>query len=509
MLGVHNIFPVGSTLVPDRVQRPVRATFRPMSVHLTCHGAAGTVTGSKHLVEVAGSDGRVLRVLLDCGMFQGEAVREFDGDPNRHFGFDPRTIDVVVLSHAHIDHSGLLPRLVAEGFAGPIWSTPATADLCDIMLTDSAHIQAYDHKWEVKKARERKKEVADDGPLYTVEDVPATMARFRKVGYDAPVMIADGVELTFTDTGHILGSAAVHLRIADGGRLLRLSFTGDVGRYVDRLLPDPAPFPQADVLICESTYGDRDHSPIAEAEEELLRYVTDVCVTNAGRLIIPAFSVGKTQELLYTLNSLSNEGRLPRIPVFVDSPLAINATSIARVHAGSFREAVRAELEQDPDLFSFPGVEFLRTPESSKALNARQGPCIIISASGMMEAGRVRHHLKHALPDPRNAVLVVGFCAPGTLGDRLLQGVEEVGLFGERVPVKARILRMDFYSAHADRGELVRYLGCQRPAEVDRTFLVHGVEDALHGLRDRLAEHGFERIRLPHRGERFTLSGSR
>lgn len=476
-----------------------------MSIHLTFHGAAGTVTGSKHLLELKRPDGTTTRVLLDCGMFQGEALRNGDEDPNRHFGFDPPSIDMVVLSHAHIDHSGLLPRLVAEGFTGPIWSTPATDDLCGIMLVDSAHIQEYDHEWEVKKARQRNKSIPDEGPLYTVADVAPTMALFRNTSYNEPVMIAEGVELTYTDAGHILGSAAVHLRINDGGRTLRLSFTGDVGRYVDRLFPDPAPFPQADVLVCESTYGDRDHSPVAEAEEELLRHVTDVCVTNGGRLIIPAFSVGKTQELLYTLNALNNDGRLPRIPVFVDSPLAISATDISRKHADLFREEVRAELERDPDLFSFPGVEFLRTPESSKELNGRKGPCIIISASGMMEAGRVRHHLRHALPDPRNAVLVVGFCAPGTLGDRLLQGAGEVGLFGERVPVKARILRMDFYSAHADRTELMRYLDCQQPSSVRKLFLVHGVDDAREALKDRLSEQGFKRIHLPHKGERFVL----
>lgn len=476
-----------------------------MSIHITFHGAAGTVTGSKHLLEVGRPDGTTTRILLDCGMFQGEALRDGDDGPNRRFGFDPATIDLVVLSHAHIDHSGLLPRLVVEGFAGPIWSTPATEDLCGIMLLDSAHIQEYDHQWEVKKARMKGRPL-EEGPLYRVADVEPTMARFRQAAYGEPVMIAEGVELTFTDTGHILGSAAVQLRINDGARTLRLAFTGDVGRYVDRLMPDPAPFPQADVLICESTYGDRDHGPLAEAEAELLRHVTDVCVTNGGRLIIPAFSVGKTQELLYTLNSLSNDGLLPRIPVFVDSPLAISATDISRKHAMLFREGVRAELEHDPDLFSFPGVEFLRTPESSKELNGRKGPCIIISASGMMEAGRVRHHLLHALPDPRNAVLVVGFCAPGTLGGRLLDGAEEVGLFGERVPVKARILRMDFYSAHADRGELLRYLGCQRPAAVHRTFLVHGVDEAREGLGRLLTDAGFQHIQLPHRGERFALS---
>ncbi|MEZ4806858.1 MAG: MBL fold metallo-hydrolase [Flavobacteriales bacterium] len=476
-----------------------------MPIFLTSHGAAGTVTGSKHLVELVRADGSTLRILLDCGMFQGEALREFKEDPNRNFGFDPNTIDLVVLSHAHIDHSGLLPRLVNEGFNGPIWATPATLDLCTIMLADSAHIQEYDFQWDQKRARQRGKEPTEEGPLYAVVDVQPTIDLFRTVGYDEPTEIAEGVTLTYTDAGHILGSAAVHLSIVDGERTLRMTFSGDVGRYVDRLLPEPARFPQADVVILESTYGDRDHSPVAEAEEELLRHVMQVVVEGKGRLIIPAFSIGKTQEILYTLNSLSNEGRMPRIPVFVDSPLAIDATGIVRRHSTLFRAPVRAELEHDPDLFSFPGTSFVRTAEGSKALNDQHEPCIIISASGMMEAGRVRHHLRHALPDPRNAVLVVGFCAPGTLGDRLLQGVEEVSLFGEKVPVKAGILRMDFYSAHADRTELERFLACQDPAKVKQLFLVHGVERSLTTLRDRSSTLGFKDVRIPERGERFKL----
>ncbi len=508
MIGVHNIFhEVGCSIrgrpimVGDGVARYLPA----MSITLTFHGAAGTVTGSKHLLEVVRPDGTHQRVLLDCGMFQGEALRDATHDPNRRFGFDPRAIDAFVLSHAHIDHSGLVPRLVREGYTGPIHATQATEDLCAIMLMDSAHIQEYDHRFDVERARERGHAHEVEEALYTTADVPPAMALFRALPYGEPREIVPGVVLTFTDTGHILGSAAVHLDINDGERELRLTFSGDVGRYVDRLLPDPEPFRQADVVICESTYGDRDHSPLKEAEDELMRHVHDTCVVRGGRLIIPAFSVGKTQEVLYALNTLSNDGKLPRIPVFVDSPLAISATDIARKHAALFRDAVRAELEQDPDLFAFPGVEFLRTPERSKALNARHEPCIIISASGMMEAGRVRHHLRHALPDPRNGVLVVGFCAPGTLGDRLLNGAEEVGLFGERVPVKARIMRMDFYSAHADRTELSRFMACQEPAAVERLFLVHGVDDARAALRARFEEQGFARVDLPQRGERFRL----
>jgi len=475
-----------------------------MSISITSFGAAGTVTGSKHLIELS-RNGGTKRILLDCGMFQGEALREFKGDPNRSFGFDPRSIDVLVLSHAHIDHSGLLPRLVAEGFKGAIWSTPATRDLCEIMLMDSAHIQEYDFEWEQKKARQKKKELTLDGPLYSKDDVPPTLALFRTVPYGEHVAIVEGVDLHFTDTGHIFGSAAVQLVLEDGDRKLKLAFTGDVGRYVDRLMPDPVPFPQADVIICESTYGDRDHSAIEEAEEVLLGHVQDVCVKNKGRMIIPAFSVGRTQEVLYTLNKLSNEERLPRIPVFVDSPLAISATSIARGHPELLRENVQKELHADPDLFSFPGTSFVRSADGSRALNDHKEPCIIVSASGMMEAGRVRHHLRLALPDPKNMVLAVGFCAPGTLGDRLIHGAEEVSIFGEKVPVKAKVVRMDFYSAHADRGELKRYLDCQDSAKVKKLFLVHGVDHALEGFRNQCLEQGFKKVIIPERGERFEL----
>ena len=476
-----------------------------MSISLTSHGAAGTVTGSKHLLELTRTDGSTTRVLLDCGMFQGEAVYKAKGDPNRSFGFEPKDIDVLVLSHAHIDHSGLVPRLVAEGFGGPIWSTPATRDLCAIMLADSAHIQEYDHAFDLKRARKRGREPEELEPLYTVDDVQPAMELFQTADYGEVVTIAPGITLTYTDAGHILGSAAVHLSIDDGERVLQLTFTGDVGRYVDRLLPQPVVFRQADVIICESTYGDRDHADVAEAEAELLRHVDEVCVKRGGRLIIPAFSIGKTQEILYTLNTLSNEGRLPRIPVFVDSPLAISATDIVRHYSTLFKPSVQEELAKDPDLFNFPGVEFVRSPDRSKQLNSMTKPFIIIAASGMMEAGRVRHHLRNCLPDRANGVLAVGFCAPGTLGAELIAGAREVRIFGDQVPVRASVNKMEFYSAHADRGELVRYLSCQDVTKVKRVFLVHGVDRSFLALKERLMGAGFRDIAIPRKGERFML----
>jgi metallo-beta-lactamase family protein len=476
---------------------------RSMAISITFHGAAGMVTGSKHLLEITGSDGKPKRLLLDCGMFQGEGPQS--DEKNRRFGFDPKQVDALVLSHAHIDHSGLIPRLVRQGFNGPIYATPATRDLCTVMLADSAHIQESDFESDLKRAKRQGRAPVETEPLYTIGDVAPAMALFQAVGYNEAFEVLPGVKLTFTDAGHILGSACVHLDIGTAEGTRRITFSGDVGRYVDRLLPDPSPFRQADTIICESTYGDRDHPPIEIVRDELLDHVRRVCVEKKGKLIIPAFSIGKTQELLHTLNRLYNEGRLPRVPVFVDSPLSLNATAISRQYSDLLQDDVRAELASDPDLFGFNGVEFVREAARSKQINERQEPCIVIAASGMMEAGRIRHHLRHGLPNERNAVLIVGFCAPGTLGADLMERPDHVNIFGERVPVRAEILRMESYSAHADRGELSRWIGCQEASKVQRMFLVHGVASSLKGLRDRFGGEGFQRIDIPKQGERFDL----
>lgn len=470
-----------------------------MPLSITFHGAAGMVTGSKHLVDLP--DGK--KVLLDCGMFQGEGPAS--DALNRRFGFDPKSIDVLVLSHAHIDHSGLIPRLVAEGFRGAIFATPATRDLCAILLADSAFIQENDFRYDAKRAKKQGRHMEEVGPLYTTADVDAAMGLFSLVEYATPTEILPGVTLTFIDAGHILGSASVHLTVAGREGVRRITFSGDVGRYVDRLLPGPKPFPQADFIICESTYGNRDHKEAAASTEELLGHVQRVCMEQQGRLIIPAFSVGRTQEILYQLNHLFNEGRLPRVPVFVDSPLSINATGIYRKYSNLLQADIREELEKDPDLFGFPGVEYIREAARSKELNTRKGASITIAASGMMDAGRIRHHLFHGLPDARNAVLIVGFCAPGTFGARLLERPGEVMMYGEKVPVRAGILTMESYSAHADRNELQRWIGCQDPSLVKGVFLVHGSDAAREALAGLYAEKGFRHIAMPHQGQRFPL----
>lgn len=470
-----------------------------MALSITFHGAAGMVTGTKHLLDLP--DGR--RILLDCGMFQGEG--QASNALNRRFGFDPASIDVVVLSHAHIDHSGLIPRLVAEGFKGPIYATGATMDLCKILLMDSAYIQQNDFRYDAKRARKQQAAMTELGPLYDTADVDPALNLFRTVPYDTPTEIMPGVTLTFIDSGHILGSASVHLAVAGKEGVKRITFSGDVGRYVDRLVPYPKPFPPSDVIICESTYGDRDHPTAEGAEEELLGHVQRVCVERAGRLIIPAFSVGRTQELLHSLNKFFNQGRLPRVPVFVDSPLSINATAIYRKYADLLRPEIRKELETDPDVFGFPGVEFVHEAARSKELNTRKGASITIAASGMMDAGRIRHHLFHGLGHANNAVLIVGFCAPGTFGEKLLQRPETVRMYGEDVPVRAEILTMESYSAHGDRNELMRWFNCQDPSLVKRVFLVHGVDQAREGLRDLLADRGYRRIDLPVLDQRFEI----
>ncbi len=470
-----------------------------MAIKITFHGAAGTVTGSKHLIEL--EDGR--KVLLDCGLFQGQG--ELSDKKNHRFGFSPGSIDAVVLSHAHIDHSGLIPRFVGEGFHGQIFSTPATLDLCTILLADSARIQEADHFFD-KKRKARGEEVSIGAkPLYTPEDVYPALRKFRTVEYDQTHEILDGVRLTFTDAGHILGSAAVRLEIADGDRIVRLLFSGDVGRYVQRLLPYPARTAQADVVICESTYGNRDHQPLKEATDELLRHVRHTCVEKKGKLIIPAFSVGKSQEILYTLNKLANENDLPPIPVFLDSPLAIDATAIFNQHKALFSKHVQEELQVDNDLFSFPGSNYVLTSERSKDLNSYDKPCIIISAAGMMNAGRIKHHLKHSLGNAKNTVLVVGFCSPGTLGRDIMDGKEVVNIHGEEIPVRAEIQRMSFYSAHADRFELVRFMKAQDPAQVQKLFVVHGDDDARIGMKEIFEEEGFAEIVIPEQGQSFTV----
>ncbi len=461
---------------------------------ITFHGAARTVTGSKHLITTASG----LKVLLDCGLFQGMGS-ETDA-LNRHFGFDPAEIDYLILSHAHIDHSGLIPKLVNEGFKGDIFCTPATHDLCELMLRDSGSIQESDVEY-INKKRQRKN-LPPFEPLYTSEDAIKCLKQFKDVNYRTWYKITDEVSFYYTDSGHVLGSAAVSLLITENNKVTRLFFSADIGRPGDQILRKPEPFPQADYILCESTYGDRLHEPILDAEQHLLDTVVQTCVTNQGKLIIPAFSLDRTQELIYALDRMENEGKLPEIKVFVDSPLSVKTTKIVEKHIECYNSELKSYMmEGDHKPFYFKNLHFITDVEDSKALNQLKEPCIIISASGMAEAGRVKHHIKNNIEKSKNTILLVGYCTPGSLGGRLGAGATTVRIFGEEYNVNARVVKIDSYSAHADYKEMIGYLKCQDPSQVKKLFLVHGDYDTMLAFKPRLIEAGFKNIYIPEKGE--------
>lgn len=468
-------------------------------MHITFYGATREVTGSKHLLTLNNG----MRILLDCGLFQGSGndVEEH----NRHFGFNPREIDMVVLSHAHIDHCGLLPKLVKEGFQGPIFCTPATYDLAEVLLLDSAHIQESDVKYINNKRK--LKGLPPIQPIYTIEDAEYCMQYFHVVPYNKKTSIAEGVELTFNDNGHILGSASVSLRIKEGNQYRRIGFTGDIGRYTNRILKSPQPFPQCDYLIAESTYGNRLHDKPPRAKEKLLQAVLYTCVEKKGKLIIPAFSVGRTQEVVNILNDLHEDGKLPRVRVYVDSPLAFDATEIFRRHPDAYNDAFRERMKHDNDPFGFAGLTYTRSEEESKRLNSINEPCIIISASGMIEGGRVKHHVKNSIGNPRNTILMVGFSAKGSLGGQLAAGAKEVRIFGEYYPVVADVQILNAFSAHGDYEEMIKYLSCQNPQVVQQLFLVHGEEEAMQDYQGHLEEAGFRNIIAPQYRQTVELGG--
>jgi metallo-beta-lactamase family protein len=461
-------------------------------MHVRFMGAARTVTGSRHLLHVNDKN-----ILLDCGMYQDKGAD--NNDRNLHFGFNPMHIHAVILSHAHIDHSGCLPRLVRDGFRGPIYATPATIDLCQVMLTDSAHIQESDVEYINKKRRkDGKKELK---PLYTEDDVIQTMEQFVAVPYHQLYNVAEGVTFHFTDAGHILGSTAVHLQLEENGKKVKLTFTGDIGRYHDLILKAPEHFPQADYIISESTYGDRLHEATADAAKQLQDVIYNTCVEKKGKVLIPAFSLGRTQEIVYTLNNLWNEGKLPRVKIFVDSPLSMNATNIMAKHPESFNLDILDSMKNDPDPFGFSTLNYIENVEQSKALNNLHEPCIIISASGMIEAGRIKHHVLNNISDERNTILMVGYCSPGSLGGRLVAGEKQVHIFGKPADVRAEVVSIASYSAHADYNEMLEFLSCQDASKVKKVFLVHGELPAQEKFKERLQEKGFATVVIPEYSE--------
>jgi len=461
-------------------------------------GAAREVTGSKHLITT--NEGK--RILLDCGMFQGKGM-ETDS-MNRNLMFDPATIDYLILSHAHIDHSGLIPYIYKLGFRGSVVCTNATRDLCAIMFADSGHIQELDNKWFNKKRD--KQGLSPVEPIYDQEDAEKCMELFIGVAFDRRFQINDKINVKFTNTGHMLGSAVVNLELLENGEKVHLAFTGDIGRPHNRIIHPPTAFPQCDYLITESTYGNRLHPADKESEEDLLKIVIETCVDNGGKLIIPSFSIGRTQEIVFVLNDLFNQGRLPKIDVFVDSPLSVNATEIFRMHPECMSEEVKQVLKYDPDPFGFNSLHYIKNVDESKALNDYLKPCIIISSSGMLEAGRVKHHVANNISNWRNTILIVGYCSPTSLGARIQEpGLREISIFGNYHPVLAKIAKIEAFSGHGDYNEMKAFLSCQDTKLIKKTFLVHGEYEVQQAYQKELEKAGFHDIEIPVAGQEFVL----
>jgi len=459
-----------------------------MKIHFL--GATKTVTGSMHLVEVNGK-----KILLDCGLFQGK--RKLAEKINRHFSFDPEEIDTLILSHAHIDHSGNIPNLVKNGFSGEIHTTHATMDLCSAMLADSGYIHEKDVEY-LNKKRIRKGEPPLE-PLYTRADAEAAISQFVGHNYDEPFQIGKGISVTFADAGHILGSAVTKITISENGKAVKLGYIVDLGRKDLPILRDPVQFNDLDYMIIESTYGGRKHDDIIHAEHRLQEVVMRAYNRN-GKIIIPSFAMERTQEIVYCLNDLWENNKVPQIPVFVDSPLAVNITDIFKRHEECYDKETKKLLDNYDDPFGFEKLKYVRSVEESKQINQLDQSCIIISASGMCEVGRILHHLKNNIENPNNIILIVGYMAQNTLGRKLVEHWPAVKIFGEEYVVNAEVEVMNVFSAHADRDDLLNYaLGTKN--SVKKIFIVHGEDSQSQALAEHLAENGFTDITIPSRGD--------
>jgi metallo-beta-lactamase family protein len=476
-----------------------RAEVGGMTAHLEFWGAVESVTGSMHILEFEGH-----RVMLDCGLFQGR--RQETRERNLHFPFEPRLIHSCLLSHAHIDHSGNLPNLVKSGFQGTIFATNATRDLAGAMLRDSAKIQEHDAEFLNRKQRFRGPQIE---PLYTLEDAERTLYHFHGLPYERAFFVLRHLKCTFLDAGHSLGSAISCLEVGEGSSARRLIFTGDLGRRGMPILRDPQVPPGGDVLIMESTYGNRCHVPVSETPRRLLEAIRPT-IARGGKVIVPAFSVGRTQELVYELRQLWNSGALPQVPVFVDSPLSVNVTEVFRQHPECFdretRDLMIREGANGTDPFGFESLTYVRDVEKSKALNSITVPCIIISASGMCESGRILHHLRNSVEDERNLILITGYMAPNTLGRRLVEGAREVRILGEVQRLRAEVRTLNSLSAHADADDLfefVRELNRRHP--LGQVYLVHGDEEPRAALAERLRTDLGVEVTIPERGKTYVL----
>lgn len=462
-------------------------------------GAVRRVTGSKHLITTIHNE----KILLDCGLFQGEGK---EGDVlNRHWGFEPRDIDYLILSHAHIDHTGLVPKLVKDGFSGTIYCNSATRDLCEIMLSDSAHIQEADTKRANRRRLEKGLEALE--VLYDQSNVDDALKLFQIVPDNRSFSVGKSTHVTLIPNAHILGSSTVHLSLKkENNEDVTLTFTGDIGRPDDQILAGPFPFPASDYIITESTYGDRTHEAAEDAKEALLQLIHRVCVERHGKVIIPAFSIDRTQELVYILDQLAFDKKLPSIPVFVDSPLSVKATQVMELHREEFNPKIIDYITKDGDPFSFPSLHYISDVEDSKAINEIKGAAIIISASGMAEAGRIKHHIANNIENPNNAILIVGYATPYSLAGQLTAGKREVKIFGEEYQVFAEVHRMNNFSAHADWKEMVDFLKCQQPESVKRVFLVHGEEESMAVFKGHLMDAGFKNTEIVDEGITYFLS---
>ena len=460
-------------------------------------GAAQTVTGSQHLLHINSK-----KILLECGLFQGKRSETYD--KNKNFKFNPSEIDALVLSHAHIDHSGNIPNLISKGFKGLIYATSATVDLCQIMLRDSAHLQEKDIEWVNKKRKKKNEEEVE--PLYTLDDVEQAMQHFIGVQYNTVIDLAPGIKLTFRDAGHILGSAGIRLEIDEGnGKKINLGFSGDIGRPDSPVIKSPDVLRDIDALIMETTYGNRLHSPAEEVEEEFATAIRQV-VEDGGKVIIPAFAVGRTQTIVYMLHKLFDQNRIPEIPIYVDSPLAVDATAIFRSHPECMdRETYRIFLQEGDDPFGFKRLTYIKKTDDSKALNDKPGPMIIISASGMAEGGRILHHLRNNIENPKNLILFVGYAAEHTLARKIMDGEEKVNIFGESFDLKAKVKKMDYFSGHADQKELLDYVRLNPQNKLKNVFLVHGEPDQALPFREKLLQMGYNNVQFPALGDKINL----
>lgn len=448
-------------------------------------GANKSVTGSQHLLTIKGK-----RLLLDCGLFQGRRDEAFER--NRQFPFEPASIDAMILSHAHIDHSGNIPNLVKQGFRGNIFCTAPTVDLCGVMLQDSAYIQQRDVEFVNKKLARKKQSLRE--ALYGIRDAQACMTQFVGLGYNRTFEPLPDVKATFLNAGHMFGSAMLRLEIKENGRTIRFGFTGDLGRHNLPIIDDPDQLNDLDVLISESTYGNKLHDPAKEIERRLVDVIHDAFKKN-GKIIVPAFSVERTQEIVYHLNKLYERKLVPAIPVFVDSPLAVNVTEVFKMHPAYYDDEARHLLEQGDNPFVFEGLRYVSKVEDSKKLNDLREPCIIISASGMCEAGRILHHLANNIENPNTTVMIVGYMAEHTLGRKLIDKEERIKIFGEEYQLKAQVVKINSFSGHADKNDLMRFIN--NIGRKTKIFLVHGEMTQCGPFAESLRAEGFASVHIP------------